>query len=136
MRPRRRIKAPPIRKKKFKYKSKLESAFAELLSKNGVQATYEARRFEFVRMAHYLPDWEVTPTLYIETKGYFSPRNRGDLLSFREQHPGVEIFLVFEEPRNRLSSKSKTTYSEWCEKHGFRWSSIDKFPKHLWEKQQ
>lgn len=87
-----------------------------------------------MRLAHYLPDWEITPTLYVETKGYFSPRNRGDLLSFREQHPEVEIFLVFAEPRNRLTSKSKTTYAEWCDKHGFKWSSIDKFPTHLWNK--
>ena len=123
-------------KKKFQYKSKLESHFAELLLKNGKTAAYEARRFEFVRVAHYLPDWEVSPTLYIETKGYFSPRNRGDLLSFREQHPEVEIFLVFSQPNNRLTSKSKTTYSEWCERHGFRWSSIKNFPKHLWTQKE
>ena len=119
--------------KKPQYKSKLESDFAELLFKNGVQAKYEARRFEFVRLAHYLPDWEVNPTLYIETKGYFSPRNRADLLSFREQHPGVEIFLVFSQPRNRLTAKSKTTYAEWCERHKFRYSHIRDFPKHLWD---
>lgn len=121
------------KRKQNRYKSLLERRFAELCFKNGVKAVYEARRFEFVRMAHYSPDWEITPTLYVETKGYFSPRNRGDLLSFREQHPGVEIFLVFAEPSNRLTKKSKTTYAEWCDKHGFRWCSIDRFPKFLWE---
>ena len=121
-------------RKKFKYKSLLEKRFAELLFKHGVKAEYEAKRFEFVRMAHYLPDWKLSDSLFIETKGYFSPRNRGDLLSFREQHPGVEIFLVFAEPRNRLTAKSKTTYAEWSDKHGFRWSSIDKFPAYLWDK--
>lgn len=121
------------KKKQIVYKSGLEKLFAELLFKHGVQAKYEARRFEFVRMAHYLPDWEINPTLYIETKGYFSPRNRADLLSFREQHPGVEIFLVFSQPNNRLTAKSKTTYAEWCQRHKFRWSSIKDFPKYLWE---
>ena len=119
--------------KKVVYKSGLERRFAELLFKNGVQAVYEARRFEFVRVAHYSPDWEINPTLYIETKGYFSPRNRGDLLSFREQHPGVEIFLVFAQPHNRLTSKSKTTYAEWCDRHKFRYCHINKFPKFLWD---
>lgn len=85
-----------------------------------------------MRISHYLPDWEINPTLYVETKGYFSPRNRADLLSFREQHPGVEIFLVFSQPNNRLTSKSKTTYAAWCDKHDFRWSHIKEFPKFLW----
>ena len=112
------------RKKKSLYKSGLEKRFAELLFKHGVKAEYEAKRFEFVRMAHYVPDWKLSDSLYIETKGYFSPRNRGDLLSFREQHPGVEIFLVFSVPSNRLTSKSKTTYGEWADRHGFRWCGI------------
>lgn len=122
--------------RKGPYKSGLEKRFAELLFKHGVKAKYEARRFEFVRMAHYLPDWQISDTLYIETKGYFSPRNRSDLLSFREQHPGIEIYLIFSAPENRLTSKSKTTYAQWCEKHGFRWSSIDKFPIYLFKKEK
>ena len=102
------------------YKSGLEREFAELLFKNGVKAEYEPNRFKFVRMAHYTPDWRINPKLYIETKGYFSPRNRGDLLSFREQYPSVEIVLVFQAPNNRLNARSKTTYTEWAESHGFR----------------
>ena len=121
-------------KKKQKFKSGLERRFAELLLKNGVTAEYEADRLPFVRTAHYTPDWKVSDNLYIETKGYFSPRNRGDLLSFREQHPEIEIFLLFAEANNRLSSKSKTTYGEWADRHGFRWSTIDKFPLHIFKK--
>ena len=121
------------RKSNVQFKSGLERRFAELLLKHGVKAEYESKRFEFVRMAHYTPDWRVNDSLFIETKGYFSPRNRGDLLSFREQHPNVEIFLVFAEPRNRLTSKSRTTYAEWADRHNFRWSSINKFPIHLWK---
>ena len=113
------------------FKSGLEKDFAELLVKHGVSAEYEATRFEFVRVGHYTPDWKVSDKLYIETKGYFSPRNRGDLLSFREQHPDVEIFLVFSKPHNKLTSKSKTTYAAWADKHQFRWSDIHKFPLHL-----
>lgn len=121
------------RKQKVVYRSGLEKRFAELLFKHGVKAEYESKRFEFVRIGHYTPDWKIRDDLYIETKGYFSPRNRGDLLSFREQHPEVEVFLVFGQPDNRLSSKSKTTYAEWCERHKFRYCSIQSFPKHLWE---
>ena len=119
-----------------KFKSGLERKFAELLLKYNVKAEYEAKRFEFVRMAHYTPDWKVSDSLFIETKGYFSPRNRGDLLSFREQHPSIEIFLVFSAPNNRLTSKSKTTYAEWADRHNFRWCSISKFPIHLFKEEK
>lgn len=122
------------KKKKDKFKSGLERRFAELLLRNGVSAEYEVDRIPFIRQAHYTPDWKVSNNLYVETKGYFSPRNRGDLLSFREQHPDIEIFLVFSAPQNKLTSKSKTTYAEWADRHGFRWSSIDKFPLHLFKK--
>lgn len=116
-----------------KFKSGLERRFADLMKDHKVSADYEAKRFEFVRVGHYTPDWKINDKLYIETKGYFSPRNRGDLLSFREQHPDVEIFLVFGAPTNRLTSKSKTTYSGWAEQHGFRWASINKFPLYLFK---
>ena len=120
--------------KKQKLKSGLEREFAELCLKHGVNPEYEAKRFEFVRIGHYTPDWKINDKLFIETKGYFSPRNRGDLLSFREQHPDVEIFLVFSQPNNRLTSRSKTTYAAWADRHGFRWSSIKDFPVHLFKK--
>lgn len=117
------------KKQKGPYKSGLEKKFAELCFKHGVKAKYEAKTFEFTKIAHYKPDWEINPNLYVETKGYFSPSNRGNLLSFREQHPNVEIFLVFSEPNNRLSSKSKTTYGEWATRHNFGWAGINDFQK-------
>ena len=123
-------------KKPTKYKSGLEKRFAELCFKNGVKAEYEKTRFKFVKVGHYTPDWKINDKLYVETKGYFSPSNRGNLLSFREQHPDVEIFLVFGQPENRLTKKSKTTYAAWCEQHGFRWASISKFPLHLFKKEK
>lgn len=107
-----------------------------MLLKHGVNAKYEPVTFPFVKMAHYKPDWEITNRLYVETKGYFSPSNRGNLLAFKEQYPEIEIFLVFAAPYNKLSSKSKTTYAQWCEQHGFRWSSIDNFPIQLFEKKE
>ena len=120
-------------KKTQQYKSGLERQFAILAEKHGVKVEYEAKRFQFVKVGHYTPDWKINETLYVETKGYFSPSNRGNLLSFREQHPDVEIFLVFSQPQNKLTSRSKTTYAQWAEKHGFRWASIDKFPIHLFK---
>jgi hypothetical protein len=117
------------RKKGQKFKSNLEQKFAELLLKKGLKAEYEPETFRYQRIAHYTPDWRIRPGVFIETKGYFSPANRGHLLSFREQHPGITICLAFQSASNRLNARSKTTYGEWATKNGFKWCDLQKgFP--------
>lgn len=111
-------------KKKNKRRSGLETKFEELLRKHGVKADYEAQRFEYTKLHHYTPDWRIHDTLFIETKGFFSPGDRGDLRAFREQHPNIEIFLVFGRGSNKLNRNSKTTYRDWAVKHGFRCCDI------------
>jgi hypothetical protein len=104
------------------------------MKKAGKKAKYEADRIKFVKEAHYVPDWKIREGLYVETKGYFSPSNRANLLAFREQHPNITVCLVFQNSSNKLNSKSKTTYGEWCDKHDIRWWDIRKgLPKWLWE---
>lgn len=97
-----------------------------MIQQKGLQAQYEADRLPFVRSSHYVPDWKIRKDVYIETKGYFSPSNRANMLSFREQHPGIRIYFVFGNASNRLNSKSNTTYAEWCNKHGFKFTDIKK----------
>ena len=58
-------KQPKVRK----HKSGLEYRFAELLKKHGVKAEYETKRFSYTKLHHYTPDWRVSDTLFIETKG-------------------------------------------------------------------
>lgn len=111
------------------YKSRLEANFAAELFKRGLKAEYEATTFTYVRKGHYTPDWKIADNVYVETKGYLSPSNRSNLISFREQHPTVQILLAFQNADNKLNSKSKTTYSEWAEKNGFKWCDLSKgFP--------
>jgi len=111
------------------YKSRLEANFAKELFRRGLKAEYEATTFAYVRKGHYTPDWKIATDVYVETKGYLSPSNRSNLISFREQHPNVQILLAFQNADNKLNAKSKTTYSEWAEKNGFRWCDLSKgFP--------
>jgi hypothetical protein len=102
----------------------LEDKFEELAAKSFSNVEYEAERFPYVIRSHYLPDWKIADGLFVETKGYFSAKNRSDLLSFREQYPDVTILLVFERSNNKLNSRSKTTYGEWATKYGFDWADI------------
>lgn len=118
-----------------KYKSRLELWFATLCFKKGLKFDYEPERFRYTKIGHYVPDWRIGPGVFIETKGYLAPSNRSNLISFREQHPGVRILLLFGNSKNRLNSKSQTTYGEWATKNGFEWADMkDGIPSHWWDK--
>lgn len=85
---------------------------------------YEPERFPYIVRSHYLPDWRIAPNIFVETKGYFSPKNRSNLLAFREQYPEVTILLMFQKSDNKINKTSKTTYASWAEKHEFMWADI------------
>lgn len=122
-------------KRKGKYKSKLEADFAALCFKHGVGFKYESSKFPYVRPSHYNPDWEIAKDVFIETKGYLAPSNRANLIAFKEQYPHVKILLLFGNAQNKLNARSKTTYAEWAEKHGFEWADFrDGLPLHWWKR--
>jgi hypothetical protein len=108
------------------------------MNQQGLKAQYEADKIPFVKQSSYLPDWKIRENVYVETKGYFSPANRGNLLAFRQQHPHITIHLLFQEPYNVVSTRAKkpTTYAKWAEDNGFLWSSIDRpLPEEWWKEQ-
>jgi len=105
------------------YRSKLERGMGRLLEDEGVPFSYEPTRIKYKKDHTYLPDFYIeSKGYYIETKGRFLPSDRAKHLLIKEQNPDVEIRFVFQNPNARLSKKSKTTYSQWCEKHGYLWS--------------
>lgn len=112
------------KKLKGKYKSGLENTFASLATRRNLKFEYEPETFSYIIPSHYTPDFRIGKNRFIETKGYLSPSNRMRLLSFKEQYPEVEILLLFGNEDNKLSSKSKSTYRQWAEKHGFRCHDI------------
>lgn len=73
----------------------------------------------------YHPDFKIKEGVYIETKGRFVASDRAKHLYMREQHPEITIYLVFMNPNNKLSRVSKTTYGEWCTKHGIKWTTLE-----------
>ena len=61
----------------------------------------------------------IRPALVIETKGRFVTADRQKHLLVKEQHPDLDVRFVFQNSRARISKTSKTTYADWCNKHGF-----------------
>jgi hypothetical protein len=69
-----------------------------------------------------LLDFELPNGIIIEVKGWFKPADRTKHLSIKKQHPDLDIRFLFDNANKRLSKTSRTTYAQWCQKHGFKYA--------------
>ena len=64
----------------------------------------------------------------LETKGYWDAEDRRKIKAVMRDNPDIDLRMVFQAPFNKISKKSKTTYAQWCEKHGIKWASAHAIP--------
>ena len=120
---------PPMTKKKTsKVRSKLEERVADLLEGLGVSYEYEHAQVPYIIQHHYVPDFVLPNHVYLETKGYWDPKDRRKILAVLRDNPALELRMVCQAPYNTISKKSKTTYAQWCEKHNIPWTSFHNIP--------
>ena len=112
----------------MKYRSKLEESVASLLQELGVCFEYESTKVPYIIRHNYTPDFVLPSGIYLETKGYWDAEDRRKMLAVKESNPELDIRMVFQAPYNRISKKSKTTYAQWCDKHGIKWTSWSNIP--------
>lgn len=107
---------------KHGFRSGLEEEIASQLGRAGIEVQYEAHKIEYIkpeRKAKYTPDFVLPNGIIIETKGRFVTADRQKHLLIKKQYPDLDIRFVFSNSRSKLLKGSKTTYADWCEKHGF-----------------
>jgi hypothetical protein len=121
------------------FRSGLEKKVAEQLEADGVTYGYESQWIRYIvpeREAKYLPDFSFKDCpIIIEPKGRFGGGNpkfrqpssdgakeRQKLILLKEQHPELDIRLVFSRASTPIYKGSKTTYAKWADDHGFKWS--------------
>lgn len=107
------------------YRSGLEDVIAEQLRLNGIEPKYEKIRIRYLQPSKfklYTPDFLLPNGIIVETKGRFVSADRAKHLLIKQQYPDLDIRFVFTNPNARLSKRSKTTYAQWCEKHGFKYA--------------
>lgn len=105
------------------FKSGLERKVWESLPKN---CTYEDTKLKYTVEHVYHPDFTIAPNVFIEAKGRFLSADRAKHLHIKEQHPDVKIYFLFGNAENTLTKSSKTTYGDWCRKHGFEYADFYK----------
>ena len=116
------------KKKTSKFRSKLEERVAILLEELGVTYEYESTRVPYTIQHHYCPDFVLPNYTYLETKGYWDAADRRKILAVKKDNPDIDIRMIFQAPFNTISKRSKTTYAQWCERHGIPWCAFHTIP--------
>ena len=108
---------------KYGYRSGLEHKLSLYLDEHKVKYDYENIKIEWEDLAYrtYTPDFILYNGIIIETKGRFLAADRRKHIAIKKQHPKLDIRFVFTNSKAKLSKGAKSSYADWCIKHGFRY---------------
>ena len=117
-------------KKTGKYRSGFEQTIAQQLDASNIEYLYEDKNNKIiyhlpVKDKKYIPDFliEGHPIVIIEAKGVFDKADRTKHEMLRDQHPELDIRIVFQNANNKIYKGSKTTYAAWATKNGITWAN-------------
>lgn len=107
-------------------RSGLEKTVSEELVAKCIEYEYEKRTlaYKVPESAHkYTPDFYLPASdIYVETKGMWEAKDRQKMLLVIEQHPDLDIRMVFSRSKTKIYPGSPTTYGSFCEKHGIAYA--------------
>lgn len=111
---------------KHGYRSGLEKRIQSDIEEMGLEPNYESTRLEYIQpeTRHtYTPDFHLSPHIVIETKGRWTVDDRLKMLYLKEQHPELDFRMVFQNANQKIKKGSKTSYADYCDKHGIKWAN-------------
>lgn len=103
-------------------RSGFEADVLDVLDRNGVEYGYETVRFPYTSHHTYTPDIVLGNGIVVELKGRFLSADRAKLLNVRKNNPHLDLRMVFYRANEKLRKGSKTSYGDWCDQHGIKWS--------------
>ena len=112
---------------KHGYKSGLELKVSEQITEAKYPLRYETDILQYTipESKHkYTPDFVFTKRdgslMYIETKGRWTTIDRKKMKHVLTSNPGIDIRIVFQNPNQRISKTSRTTYEMYANKLGIQ----------------
>lgn len=72
----------------------------------------------------YKPDFFLSNGIILEVKGRFTSKDRKIAAAMKEQHPELDIRMVFSK-NNWITRQHKTNYGQWCDSKGILWTVND-----------
>lgn len=101
-------------------RSNYEGTLKKYLETHKIGYEYETLRVPYITSHYYKPDFVLKNGIIIEAKGLFQASDRTKHLDIKKQNPDLDIRFVFMRDQ-KLNKGSKTKYSDWCKKHGFKY---------------
>lgn len=108
-------------------KSGLEEVVYNFLNEQNCSFVYEGLKITYFQPTikkTYKPDFPITGSFIVETKGNFNSADRKKMKLIKQQNPKLDIRFVFSNSKNKIGKKSKTTYAKWCELNNFPYHCI------------
>ncbi len=109
-----------------KYRSGFEKNVASQLEPESFN--YESKKYQYTVVKTYTPDFELSNGILVETKGNWTSEDRTKHRLVREANPDLDIRFVFQSD-NKLNKNSKTRYSDYCKKMGWKYVVGNSIPK-------
>jgi hypothetical protein len=110
---------------KYGYRSGFEHKVSEQLTERKIKFGYEDTVIEYTipeRKSKYTVDFTLPNGILVETKGRWVAADRKKHLLIKKQQPELDIRLVFQSAKSKISKGSKTTYADYCDKHSIQWA--------------
>ena len=104
-----------------RFRSKSERITNDFLKNKRVSFQFEPYfiKYMWVENKKYLPDFVLDNGIVLEVKGRFTLDDRKKHLFLRKSNPDLDVRFVFNNPNSKLYKGAKSTYANWCSKHGF-----------------
>tara|TARA_R100001591_G_C4336288_1_gene179516 strand:- start:407 stop:808 length:402 start_codon:yes stop_codon:yes gene_type:complete len=110
---------------KHGYRSGFEHKVADQLTESNTGFEYETTVIDYIKPEthhKYTVDFTLPNGILVETKGRWILEDRKKHLLIKEQHPELDIRIVFQSAKGKIRKGSKTTYADFCDKHGIVWA--------------
>ena len=110
---------------KHGYRSGFEHKVSDQLTEQKIKFGYEDTVINYIKpeTSHtYTIDFTLPNGILVETKGRWVIEDRKKHLLIKQQHPELDIRIVFQSAKTKIRKGSKTTYGDWCDKHGIIWA--------------
>lgn len=125
------------RKVKSQFEFDLYKQLTGLTGNLRASVEYETDKLDYVEYKQYIPDLVIRlhdgSNIYIEGKGYFPYPERAKMIAVKEQHPELDIRIVFyRDTPSSLGKGSKMKPTEWATKYGFP-SAVKEIPASWFE---
>lgn len=112
-------------------RSTFEDSLTRDMEARGLSFEYEPKDGHLGYMLEYFPDFRLPNGILVEAKGFFDSTDRTKMLRVHKANPEADIRFVFM-ANNKLNPKSKSRYSDWCIKNGFKYFVGRSIPEEWW----